>query len=262
MSDTWQQDDEAASDASITTIDRAARLLAILAAGEAMGMMLTEIARQAGFGKGTTHRVLAALVEVGFVFQSPENRRYRLGSRLTLMAQHARTQELAFRVQPLLDRLAEQTGDTAFCSIREGLSAVCIARATGEFPIRTLTLDVGSRRPLGIGAGSLALLAALPDALVQDSLAKNARLLAAYPVYSPEWLMGRVREARECGYAENPGDILPGMGAIGMVVGDPAFQPLAALSIAAISERVSPPRKDLLIGKLREATDELTSLMR
>lgn len=246
------------SDASITTIDRAAKLLTILASGEASGMMLTEIARQAGFGKGTTHRVLAALVEVGFVYQDVENRRYRLGARLTMMARHAEAQELAFLVQPLLERLAQESGDTAFCSIREGLSSVCIARATGDFPIRTLTLDVGHRRPLGVGAGSLALLAAMPDALVEEALARNTRALAAYPAMIPELVRSRVADARQLGYARNPGDVIPGMGALAVTVLDSTRRPIVALSIAAIRERIEPPRDEMLLAKLRDAARDLS----
>lgn len=262
MSDFKLREEEAPSEASITTIDRAARLLAILASGDASGMMLTEIARQAGFGKGTTHRVLAALVEVGFAYQDAENRRYRLGARITLMAQHAQVQELAFRAQPLLNRLAEETGDTAFCSIREGWFSVCVARATGEFPIRTLTLDVGHRRPLGIGAGSLALLAALPDDLVQDAISRNGRALARYPVLMGEALLARVAETRVRGYALNPGEVIPGMAALGIAVLDAQNRPIAALSLAAIRERIAPPREAMLVETLGEAVSELTALMR
>lgn len=262
MTELQQRDEDPPSDASITTIDRAARLLTILAAGEASGMMLTEIARQAGFGKGTTHRVLAALVEVGFVNQDTENRRYRLGARLTLMAQHAQAQELAFRAQPLLDRLAQETGDTAFCSIREGLFSVCIARATGDFPIRTLTLDVGHRRPLGIGAGSLALLAALPDGMVHEAITRNARALAVYPAFTADALLTRVAETRVRGYACNPGEVIPGMAALGIAVPDAQNRPIAALSIAAIRERIAPPREALLALKLGEAVRDLAELMR
>ena len=43
-------------------------------------------------------------------------------------------------------------------------SSICSARALGDYPIKALTLDVGIRRPLGVGAGGLAILCALPEA--------------------------------------------------------------------------------------------------
>src|SRR6185369_6681577 len=67
------------------------------------------------------------------------------------------------RARPTLVRLAELSGDTLLLSTRSGLESVCIDREFGSFPIRANYLDLGSRRPLGVGAGSLSLLAWLPD---------------------------------------------------------------------------------------------------
>ena len=39
-----------------------------------------------------------------------------------------------------------------------GADAVCIDRRLGSYPVKTLTVEVGTKRPLGIGAGSLAIL--------------------------------------------------------------------------------------------------------
>src|SRR5690606_39494348 len=66
------------------------------------------------------------------------------------------------------------------------LDAVCIDRAEGSFPIRVLTQNVGTRRPLGIGSGSLALLAAAPDDEVDNILRRNASRLKDYPNVTDE----------------------------------------------------------------------------
>ena len=42
------------------------------------------------------------------------------------------------------------------------IEAVCIDLVEGPTPIRVVTLEIGSRRPIGLGAGGLAILAALP----------------------------------------------------------------------------------------------------
>ncbi len=47
---------------------------------------------------------------------------------------------------------AAATGVTVFASVRDAMAAICIGRAIGRFPIRTLTLGVGDRRPLGVGS--------------------------------------------------------------------------------------------------------------
>ena len=81
---------------------------------------------------------------------------------------------VAALAKPFLLRLAEQTQDTIYASVREGGAAVCVAREIGAFPIRTLSLEVGDLRPLGVGSGSLALFAFLPDQDIADIIAKNS----------------------------------------------------------------------------------------
>ena len=61
-----------------------------------------------------------------------------------------------------------------------GCESVCLEPRPGTFPIRANYLDVGSRRPLGVGAGSLALLIALPPDERARVMATNAGRLASF----------------------------------------------------------------------------------
>ncbi|MGF6597668.1 hypothetical protein P3T23_002385 [Paraburkholderia sp. GAS448] len=72
--------------------------------------------------------------------------------------------------RPHLEALADKLEDTIYFVVRRGDFAVCYARAEGAFPIKTLTLRVGDRRPLGVGSSSLAIAAALSDDEVQRLL--------------------------------------------------------------------------------------------
>ena len=147
---------------AVKTIDRAARMLWVLAGGDAGGLPLTTIVRLSGFGKGTAHRLLAALVEAGFAFQEPMTRRYRLGAGMSVLARLGQQHDVGAAAIPYLQRLAQATSDTVYASVREGPAAICVGREIGSFPIRTLSLSVGDKRPLGVGSGSLALLSFLP----------------------------------------------------------------------------------------------------
>jgi DNA-binding IclR family transcriptional regulator len=144
------------------------------------GAMLSGLARETDLGKGTVHRLLSALIETGLVFQDYETKRYRLAAGLALLGHAAHRQDLAALAKPFLLRLAEETEDTIYASVREGGAAVCVAREIGAFPIRNLSLEVGHLRPLGVGSGSLALFAFLPDDDICDSR-KEQGLLARYP---------------------------------------------------------------------------------
>ncbi len=239
-------------EATVKTVDRVATLLrAIAAHGD--GAMLSAVSRETGLGKGTVHRLLAALIDAGFVFQDPETRRYRLGVGIAMLAQNAHQHEISSLALPFLTKLAEETGDTIFASVREGASAVCVAREIGNFPIRTLSLGVGDRRPLGVGSGSLALLAFLHDDQIETILARNVAWMARFPGHSRAEILATVAETRRQRFSFIDGKILPGMSAIGVPVLNAAGVPIAALSMAAISQRVHERRPALVRALQREA---------
>ena len=233
------------TEATVKTVDRAARLLRSLA-GHPDGAMLSAVARETGLGKGTVHRLLNALIDAGLVFQDSESKLYRLGAGLALLGHAAHRQDLATLAKPFLLQLAEETQDTIYASVHEGGAAVCVAREIGAFPIRTLSLDVGHLRPLGVGSGSLALFAFLPDDEIGVLIEKNAAWLARYPGHSRKELLAKVAETRRRGYSLVEGKIIPGMNAMGVPIIGSDGRAVAALSLAAITDRVSGPR----IGQL------------
>jgi DNA-binding IclR family transcriptional regulator len=241
---------------AVKTVDRIAALLRVLAGHGAGGLGLSEIAKATGFGPATTHRLLTALADVGFACQDGPTKHYRLGAVVATLGRAALQQDVAMLAEGALDRLAAATGDTSFASVREGLAAICIGRAVGSFPIRTLTLDVGDRRPLGVGAGSLALLAALPDPEIAAVLARNADWLKDFSGFAPDGLQRLVARTRDQGFAFNDGLIVPAMNAVAVAVRDADGRPVVALSLAAIRDRMTPERRDGLVALLQsEAAD-------
>lgn len=255
-------------DVTVKSVRRAAALIKLLAREATAGWRLSDIAQAAGLGKATTHRLLTALTETGLAYQDPKTRRYFLGYELVRLGYLATRFDVADLARPALLRLARETGDTVFLSVREGLDAVCLERQVGDYPIKTLTLDVGDRRPLGVGAGSLALLAFLPEQEIAELIASNAPRLATYPGFAPDALRELVAEARAQGYAFNDGRIVSAMCAVGVPVLDPRGRVVAAMSVAAIRERMDPPRvtaiASLLHGEaagLRERLAELSEGM-
>jgi len=245
--------DDDGNEATVKTIDRAARLLRVLSSYP-QGTTLSAAAREADLGKSTTHRLLGALIDAGLVFQDQDSKHYRLGAGLALLGHAAHQQDLASLAKPFLLRLAEETEDTLYASVREGIAAVCVAREIGTFPIRTLSLEVGHRRPLGVGSGSLALIAFLPDHEVSELIERNASWLARYAGHSRKDMLSKVADTRQRGFSFVEGKIVPGMNAIGVPVFGPDRRPIAALSLAAIADRVSGSRINQLARSLsREA---------
>lgn len=225
------------------------------------GVRLIDVVSGSGLHKATVHRILSALDAQGFIQQDPETRRYRPGFKVMAMAEHVAANSALLRCAELpCARLSLATSDTVFLSVRQGLDSLCIKRHEGDFPIRTLTLDVGSTRPLGIGAGSLALLSALPQFEVQEVIRGNReRLLEHYPQFTEARLQHLVQETQDRGYAFNDEGLIPGMSAVGVPVLMPGGHPIAALSVAAISDRMAPARREAIASQLKAESRELAT---
>lgn len=244
---------------TVQSVKRALDILRMLSFNaSSSGMRFSDLQAQSGLSKGTLHRLLKSLTNEGFVEQAAGSRVYYLGLEFLSMGERA-TNRLDIRAitQPSLERLVQATGDTVMLTIRSGMDAVCIDRKEGSFPVRVLTQNIGTRRPLGIGSGSLALLAAFSDDEVENVLRRNSSRLSAYPSVTPEELRAAVVDARQRGYAFNPGKVLKGMYGVGVAI-YLAKQPIAALSVAAHYGRMDTTRRRQIAEQLKLEAARIT----
>ncbi len=150
--------------------------------------------------------------------------------------------DIAAIAQETMKRIADETEDTVYLFVRSVRQAVCVSRVEGAFPIRALTLVPGDRRPLGVNAGALALLSFQPDDVRDDVLAHLGPDLKSLRGFSVDHVRRQIAETRARGYSIVTGTIVPGMSAVGVPVLDRDLHAVAALSVAAIDQRMSPKR--------------------
>jgi len=240
------------------SIPRAARILDVLADAPE-GMALSDIVARSGFTKTTTFRVLAALTDARFVEQDPLGRSYRLGRKLSDLARLSERADIAALAAHACRRLAEISGDTVFLSVPEGALSICVLRRTGAFPVRTLTLDQGDARPLGVGAGSLALYCAMDPTRRHAACRVNRGWLAEYNM-DEVTLEAEVNTFRAKGYALNRGHVVEGTSAVAVPVATKGGELVAALAIGAIDTRMNDARVTReLVPALRKEAEILRS---
>src|SRR5690242_18222041 len=233
------------------SIERALTLMREIAAHNRTGSRLLDLASRTGLQRPTVHRMLKCLTLEDMVQQDPDTHRYYLGPMVFELGLTAAPRyNLREICHPALSRIAEATGDTVFLTQRSGLDAVCLDRQEGTFPIKTFTLEVGMRRPLGVGTGSLAILSALPDEEVRDIVNANAPRLPEYGL-TPVTLVGQVKKAQKLGYAIREMPSLAGVRSLGHALHNQGGIAFAALSISAISSRMTEKRVGELAGMLK-----------
>ena len=247
-------DDQAVAGASSAegaqAVDRAMALLSRVAQAGATGIGLTDLAAGLGLSKPTARRLLMALMRSGMVEQDGASRRYYPGRQsyaLGVMA--TRRHGLLAQAGDCVTRIARASGDTAFVSTRSGDWALCVHRHEGTFPVRSHVLQAGDLHPLGIGAGALAMLAAMPDR--QAIIARLASAHAAYPGYTGAYLNEACALADIHGHAVNPGMVMPSSWGIGVAIRLPDGEVAGALSIAAPDSRMRPERQPELAQLLK-----------
>ncbi|MFB9268449.1 IclR family transcriptional regulator [Bradyrhizobium erythrophlei] len=218
-------------------IQKVCAILRVLA--QRSPLRLTDIADTTSLNKATALRILNSLIEEGFVARVAGAKTYELGQEARVMAVGARrTVDIAELAQPSLLRLSERSADTALLSVRSGVEALYLARSVGSHPLQPNYLQIGSRRPLGVGAGALALLVWLPDAEIEAVIEVIVPRLAKSPRITPKFLRERIVSARKVGHTVLIDAAFPGMGGVGVPVRDDTGEVVAALSIGAASDRI------------------------
>src|SRR3954466_694015 len=233
------------------SIERALTLIREIAAHNRTGSRLLDLASRTGLQRPTVHRMLKCLSLEDMIQQDPETHRYFLGPMVFELGLTAAPRfNLREICHPAMIRIAEATGDTVFLTQRSGLDSVCVDRQEGTFPIKTFTLEIGMRRPLGVGTGSLAILSALSEEEVKHVVVSNTPRLPEYGL-TPTSLVAQVKRAQKLGFAVREMPSLAGVRSVGQALHNQSGMAFAALSISAISSRMTEKRVQELAGLLR-----------
>lgn len=233
-------------DESPSVVRRTSALLRALAGFEPNGSTTTVLAEVARMPRPTAHRLLSALSAEDLVERDADSGLWHLGSECFLLGAAATSRhDVTPLARATVRRLAAETGESAFFSVRRGDETVCVLREDGSFPIRSHVLHEGIRFPLGVASAGLAVLALLSERERESYLA-SADLAAGFGAeHEREPVAERIRATRERGYAVNPGLIVEGSWGLGAAVLDSHDEPRWAISLTGIEARITPRQEEL-----------------
>ena len=244
------------------TVDRACMLLAEIARCGREGARLVDLTQRSKLSRPTVHRILQSLAAARFVHQDPPTRRYRLGVALHGLALAAPNPlEQLTELRPLLEGLAQRTGETAYLMLRQGTEVLCIARAEGASPIRTLLIEVGAYRPIGATIAGITMLAALDDAEVEDIIKRTASALARHRNATPDYVRRHIAEVRRNGFCVSRQVLIDGATGISAAVASAGGRPYLAVSLSAVSSRVPEARVKPLAADLMRTCAKMGQLL-
>ncbi len=216
------------------------------------------LAEQTGLSRGTVHRLLAALESEGLLVRR-DNGLYRLGPTAAALGVRAlRSSRLRETAHPELERLAEETGETATLEVlSEGkmliLDEVLGSRLIGASP------SLGTAWALHATSTGKAILAAVPTERVAELLLGSLDRFTATTITDRARLEEALDEARSLGYATAREELEEGYSAAGAVIRTPMVEPYAALSLGGPSARLNPDVLNELGAVVKSCADAVSA---
>jgi len=242
----------------VQAVERSLSLLEkVVAAGGEIG--LRELGQASGLPVGTTHRLLKALVNQGFVSHNPLTRRYGVGpTALAMAAKIGSSRSLTQLAMPYLQKLVELTGESANLAALDGEGIVYLAHVEAARTVRMFT-KVGNRVPLHATGTGKAILASM-------SVPERRVLLAGQRLrrYTPNTITDRRKlEAeldviRKRGYAIDAGELEEGVHCIAVPVRDHGAEVTASISVSGPSSRLTLSRIAVLAPNVLRIAEQLS----
>ncbi|AJK49599.1 IclR family transcriptional regulator [Burkholderia plantarii] len=237
-------------------LQRAFAVIRALGEHQAEGSRVTALAKTVGLTQATVHRILQGLIAEEVVEQDERTRRYRLSVAFFAMAAQAGNPNgLRTLCRPALLRLCASLGDSIFLLVKSSFDAVCLDICEGPFPIRSFTGTIGGRVALGIGQGSLAILAFQPEAEREEIIRFNVPRLRSYGVLDEVYLRTEIERVRALGFAGRNSGVLEGMAGVAVPIFDQHRCAVGALSVGTLSTRLTEERLPTVVQLLQRQAE-------
>ena len=252
---------------TVAAVDRCMSLIETLA-GEPDGLELGAIAARIGMPKSATHRMLATLVQRGFVVQDPDSQSYALSLRLALLAfRNLDARGLPDAAQAVLDDLARRTGEYCRLAVVESESLTWVARAQGAPAGLRYDPDMGIELVLHATANGKAWLATLPESealrIVCARGFQTRQPLGPKRVRTVTEFRRHLAETRRRGYAVAVEEGEPGIVAVAVAFRadvTPDAPVAGTMSVAGPLVRLGPERRAAVAADLRTAAARVAAL--
>ncbi|MDI6725919.1 MAG: IclR family transcriptional regulator [Smithellaceae bacterium] len=237
------------------SLERALHILTVMEeTGSAMGV--TDLGRASQLSKGTVTRMLSVLEKYGYA--EKRKGRYRIGPAvLSLANAYVVGNDLTRVALPILQELVQTSEETASLFVRFGFKRILVQRVEGIRPLRFI-LPIGECLPLHVGAGKV-LAAAMPETEFLQMLDElgEIRLANGQPI-TREALLLEMERVRKQGYAVSLGERMFGIVAVAAPVMDADGATIAAVSLAAAKERMTPEKIERFSIAVRDAASAIS----
>jgi DNA-binding IclR family transcriptional regulator len=224
------------NESPIGTLERGLLLLELFDADNSE-MTLNQLRERAGLPKATIQRLMKTLEARKWVAYDPGSRKYYLGASVLRISYLAASHSELVRVtHPLLQRLAEETRETASLSVWTDLGPLIVDTVLTPHHFKPGT-NIGMILPGVYTADSQVLVAFGPEEAWDSLLAHPIEQLTPFTITDPAKIRERWQRVREQGVAFDKGEWNADIPAVAVPVFDRLGRLRGALAIAPPVER-------------------------
>lgn len=247
------QDTERRDPTRVQSVDRAVTILEFLARNGWSGV--TEVGEALAVHKSTAFRLLATLVGRGLVEQHPESGQYHLGFTLVHLARAVVVgPDIAGRVRPNCEWLAEETSETVTLSVLEGDECVTIDQIIAASSVVSRSW-LGRRTPLHCTSSGKVVLAHLPEGRQDDILSRRLERFTDNTITRPIQLREVLAQVRDEGHSVAVEEFEEGLTSVAAPVYAADGTHIATIAVSGPSYRLTPETLADVIPRVRTAAE-------
>lgn len=249
-----------ASPRLIQAVDRAMQLLNAVACSPSPSTV-PELAKMCGLNRSTAWRLLNTLEHHGIVERDPLSQRYHVGyGTIRLATATVDHRSLVRRARPVLERLADETGETVNLGVGTFSAAVCIDQVDAG---HVISLNwIGRQMPLHCTSIGLAVLSYLPESERESVLQQPRKAYTKLTLVDEAQLREVLARVRDRGFCVAVDDYETGIGGVTAPVLDAEGRASTLVSVSGPSFRLPRTTLETLGPRVAAAAAEIGRRLR
>jgi IclR family acetate operon transcriptional repressor len=221
-------------------------------------LTMTQIAEQVGIHKSTAHRLLATLENKRFIQRDQNTGIYRLGIRLLQMAYLTQEQnDLRRLAVPFMHRLCDKYEENIDLTVLDDTDVIFVNILEGPQRVK-LAAAIGQRLPAFATASGKAILAFLPEKMLQHVLDQGMPQLTPYTIHTKEEFIDQIDTIRKHGFAISEQELEEQINAVAAPIFSQGSFPVASIAVAGPAYRLTHERMMAIGPDLVATTQEIS----
>lgn len=221
---------------------------------------VTELSKKLKLHKNNVFRILATLQSRNYIEQNRSNDNYRLGIKCLELGQtfiHQRG--LLKQARPVLQELAETTGETSYISILRGNEVIYVDAVETSSTVRVIS-RLGLHMPIHATAAGKAMVSYNSDDELRKQFTGELPRFARATGIDVDDLIKEIALVRERGYATDLEEFEKGLRCIGAPVRDYTRKVVGAISVSGPAHRLSDEKIAAVVGPELERAGKALSV--